>query len=671
MSRKKKFQSRSRSKKHQERERKNKPTQESSGGASPSPRRHGNRGRIQKNPKGFAFILSDDPMTPDTYVSREEARGLMDGDIVRYKTHRHGPKSFAEILEIEVRGQKEVLGVFRRNGPHAFLETVEGEQHLIEEPKPETRPGDWILAKILEYPTERRLARVEIDKNLGKDLQPKHDIMIATSRFGIPTSFPNNVIENAQDVRTPGLEELKKPSKSRRDLKPVPFVTVDGEDAKDFDDAICVLENKDGSPFVLYVAIADVSFFVKPGSALDHEAKKRGTSVYFPGTCIPMLPEELSNDLCSLRGQEEKLTLTAELHYDAQGTVVKTFFYESIICTKRRMTYTELQAYFDGNKEAQTTLAFLKQPLDSAKKLFELLLKKRAARGVLEFQLPESKILVDAEGKPIEVKRYPQWDAHKLIEEFMVAANSAVAKKIKESHHQTLYRVHEEPDALKLDEMNQLLRALGFHEKVHSLIPQEISRILKVTTGVKGSKTLHQAMLRMMRQARYEPTPKGHFGLALKDYCHFTSPIRRYPDLLVHRALKEVILSSANAEKIKDTSSLESLGEQTSLCERRSMEAERFVVKRKACWFMKERLGEVYDGEISSITSRGVFIEILEFGIDGFCPLENLRGFWQYDEARLCLRQRPGHSVLNLGDPLKIRVARVDLLDNEIEFSME
>lgn len=669
MARKKKFNSRSRSQKHRERQqdqKKSHPPKQEFRREAPPREIKTFKGRVQKNPKGFAFLICSDPFQPDCYIPREEAKSLMDGDTVSYRIHREGKRTFGEVLKIETRGQKEILGVFGRRERHTFIETAEGDIHLVDSPPQKVNPGDWVIGKITSYPSEKSYGRVEIDEIVGKELLPKHDVKVTLSRFGIPHRFSSSVIENAQHACEWGEEELKKPSPHRKDLRELPFVTVDGEDAKDFDDAILVVEPEKGPKFILYVAIADVSFFVRPGSALDKSAIERSTSVYFPGICIPMLPEELSNDLCSLRPQEDKLTLTAEIHLDAWGEVVDVDFYESIIRTTRRMTYTELQGYFDANPEFLEKLAPLKKPIESAKKLFQIFRKRRDERGVLDFELPEMKVAVDKEGRPTGVIRAPHWDAHRLIEEFMVAANATVAKALKETHTPALYRIHEPPSPETIDEINELMKSLGISQRIEDINPRDFARILRVTKNIKGSKTLHQAILRMQKQARYGADPMGHFGLALADYCHFTSPIRRYPDLIVHRALKKVINPKENAEKTVE--SMDFLGEKTSACERRSMEAERFITKRKACWFMSERLGEVYGGEIASLTPKGIFVEIPEFGIDGFCPMESLNGYYEYDERRNCLRRRPGHSVLSVGDPLTIRVVRVVVADNQIEF---
>lgn len=680
MARKRKHKTRSRSQKHQERQQQGKsrgprpPQQPKGQGKTFRPRQREIasdepstfRGRVQKNPKGFAFLIPEDPLQEDCYVGREEARGLMDGDTVLFRVHHSGRRTHGEIVKIEKRGQKEILGVFGRRERHTFIETAEGDIHLVDSPPVKVQPGDWVIGKITSYPSEKSYGRVEVDEIIGEKLLPKHDLKVTISRFGLPYKFSSSVIDDAKQGIERGRKELQNPSEHRKDLRALPFVTVDGEDAKDFDDAILVTEPSSGPAYILYVAIADVSFFVRPGTAIDKSAIDRSTSVYFPGICIPMLPEELSNDLCSLRPKEDKLTLTAEIHLNAQGDVIETDFYESIICTKHRMTYTELQGYFDGNAEIKQRLSFLKEPIESAQKLFKIFRRKREARGVLDFQLPEMKVLVDKEGRPTGVARAPSWDAHRLIEEFMVAANSAVAKISRETHTPTLYRVHESPSPDTVDEINELMKSLAINVRIEEANPREFARVLRATQELKGAKTLHQAILRMQKQAHYEPDPKGHFGLALRDYCHFTSPIRRYPDLLVHRALKQVINPKQNAEKTIE--SMDLLGEKTSACERRAMEAERFITKRKACWFMSERLGEVYAGEIGSVTSKGLFVEIPEFGIEGFLPLESLNGYYEYDERRKCLRRRPGHTVLSVGDKLTIRVVRVVVADNEIEF---
>ncbi len=626
-------------------------------------------GRVQKKPQGFAFVISSDPKQKDAFVNRHQARLLMDRDIVEYKIHRDGKGLAAEIINIIERSQKEVLGVFKKDGRHPYIETSVGDLFLVAGESYKIESHQWVLAKIVEYPTQRNPAVVTIAECLGKDLSPKMDNKIALAKYGIPDNFSVKVLRDADRSIQWGQEELKSHSPTRKDLRDLPFVTVDGEDAKDFDDAILVKAGDKGG-YILYVAIADVSFFVRPKTDLDYSAFERSTSVYLPGTCVPMLPEILSNDLCSLRPQTDKLTLNAEIHYDRTGQIISTQFYEGIIRTAQRITYNQLHSFYEKDPSQIEAFKTLREPLNLALELYHKLTHNRKERGVLDFDLTECQMELDETGVPNNIYKRPRFESHRLIEEFMIAANSEVAKALRLGKASSLYRVHETPTWEKVDELNSLLHRLGFAQMLKEITPIAFSKVLTDTFGKKGAHTLHQAILRSQKQARYEPTPKGHFGLALMDYTHFTSPIRRYPDLIVHRALKEFILKHSHSDKFTEGVDFQKLGEKTSERERRAMEAERFVTRRKQCWFMKPKIGESFSGTISGLIERGIFIEVPQFGLEGFLPVDSLDGFYQFDEDHMCFRKRPGHSTLTVGDSMEVQLISVDVEEGQITFSL-
>lgn len=622
-------------------------------------------GRIQKNPRGFAFVIPHDARIQDSFVPPREARLLMSGDIVEYQTLHKGRRTEAQITRVVERACKKVLGQVQVADRHKFLQTSEGDSFDLELDK-KLPVGTWVIATIIEYPSERLPGLARVTEELGMKLTPHHDHLITISRFGIEERFPEKVHQEIADLRLLAEREYRSPSPQRKDLRDLPFVTIDGEDAKDFDDAICVLEPSGAASHRLLVAIADVSFFVRPGSFLDEEAKKRSTSIYFPGYCIPMLPEALSNDLCSLNPQTDKLVLVADVTFDRSGTLLSFDFYEGIIRTIARLTYTQVHEWFQGNRHALPPNCH--DPLVRSQQLFELLLRNRKARGVLDFQLPECRFKLDASGKPLEAAPYPNWESHRLIEEFMITANTVVAQALNEKEAPSLYRVHEAPLIESLEELNQLMKSLGLSFMLKEVSPQAFAHILEKTSGLKGAHTLHKAILRAQKQARYEPNPKGHFGLALKDYTHFTSPIRRYPDLIVHRSVKSFILQDQKADKDNNYEALVRVGELTSERERRAMEAERFIARRKQCWFLSERIGENLKGVISGVIAKGLFVEATQYAIEGFVPIESLPGFYEFDERKACLRRRPGHSTLSVGDAFKVQVASVSVDDNEITF---
>jgi ribonuclease R len=636
-------------------------------------------GKVQKNPKGFAFLLVQgaEKKIPDAYVPKEEASFLLNDDLVEFELYREGHHTSAKIVRVVRRGQKRIVGRVHVKGKEAILQTSEGEVHVLTGLKG-FRGGaaeidyHWVIADIIKYPSRDEPAQVQVWKVLGRELLPEHDYLIAIARAGLEDHFSMDVLVDARKA----VEKEIAPGKFRKDLRELPFITIDGEDAKDFDDAVYVKGQKGQVAFVLYVAIADVSAYVRPGSPLDDAARSRSTSVYFPGMCIPMLPELLSNDVCSLRPNVDRLALTAEIHFDFNGVVVDTDFYESVICTKRRTTYTEVQAYLDKEPKALEDMAFLKTSLHDLRALYQRLSQNRVERGALDFELPECKISIDDKGRPVSAGPARRMEAHKIIEEFMIAANEAVAACLKNTNTPSLYRVHESPKLEAQEEINSLLRTLGFSMRIKDLTPRSVAQILTKTANDAKAKTLHQAILRLQKQAKYDPSPDGHFGLALADYTHFTSPIRRYPDLVVHRALKQVIkrtmgadTESGDVSHFESKDSLAALGQDTSEKERRAIDAERFAVKRKQCWFMNERIGDVYEGRISGLMQKGIFVEIPEYAIEGFLPLDALEGDYVFDEQSLCIRKRPGHTQLHIGDSLKIEVAEISIEKNEITFS--
>jgi ribonuclease R len=383
-----------------------------------------------------------------------------------------------------------------------------------------------------------------------------------------------------------------------------------------------------------------------------------------------MLPEIISNDLCSLRPKEDKLSVTAEIELDHKGNIVGAKFYESLIKTVARLTYTKVHAFITEDPQMRKELAFIEKPLTDAYELYTILKKKRAERGVLEFDLGETKMDVDKNGKPLKVYKAPHYESHQLIEEFMIAANSVVAKAVREANGKALYRVHETPDEDKIEDINQMLKSLGINTLLKENTSRAFAAVLAASQHIKGAHTLHQMILRSQKQAVYAPEAKGHFGLALRDYAHFTSPIRRYPDLVVHRALKRFILKEKSTDNKGEAVDYQALGETTSERERRAAEAERFVTRRKQCWFMEDYVGDTFDGIISGVTEKGLFVEITQFAIEGFVPVETLPGMYEFDERRMCLRKRPGHAVLQIGDASRIKVEEVSPLTNEITFSV-
>jgi len=595
----------------------------------------------------------------------------MSGDKVQYLAKKNGTRYFAQIEKILERKTTEVIGILKPHQDRIWLETLDQTWFGIEPAVPPTQIGNWARAKIVQPPTRHHMGLVRVEEVWGKELSPRLDIPWACAQFGLRKSFTAQVEEEAERLKIEGQQELSAPSSGRKDLTHLPFITIDGPDAKDFDDAICVELKANGKGYILWVAIADVSFFVRTGSFVDKEAKNRATSVYFPGTCLPMLPEVLSNDLCSLRPEVPRLTLTVEIHYDEKANIQQVQYYPSIIKTHARMTYEQVQKFFDL-KPNDNPLSQHLASLSASKGLYTMLRAETKRRGVLDFDLPESSIQVDSEGMPISSGRATRYVSHRLIETFMVAANSVVAKILREANCPALYRVHEKPDDDTLEDINLLMRRLGIPHKIHKITPTDLAMVLDATAEHQGSRTVHQAILRLQKQAHYGSKPDGHFGLALQDYTHFTSPIRRYPDLVVHRALKRLIDQTKKTDKSKATPAepdMESLGQHTSQRERQAMEAERFVVKRKQCWFLFPRQGETFPGIVTGMTAKGLYVDLGDVAIEGFLPVDALQGYFQFDEGSHCYRKRPGNRRISLGDPITVQLEHVDILSNYIRLS--
>ena len=461
----------------------------------------------------------------------------------------------------------------------------------------------------------------------------------------------------------------------RVDLRDMTTVTIDGETAKDFDDAVAV-RREQGGKIRLWVSIADVGHYVQEGSLIDREAYERGTSVYFPGQCIPMLPEHLSNGICSLNPQVERLTMTAEMLFDRQGERLESRFYPSVIRSRARLTYTEVSAIIEKD-DGQVKAAYphVVDDLQIMKELAERLMSMRRRRGSLDFDLPEAEIILDLRGRIEDIVRSERNLAHRLIEEFMLAANEAVARYVSDREAPLLYRIHEAPDPEKLQELREFARNFGHDLRLQDsqVRPGQLQELLSEVEGQAEERLINQVLLRAMQQARYSPENAGHFGLAAENYCHFTSPIRRYPDLIVHRILREVILHEGLPARRRQEleQMLPQAGEDTSARERRAMEAEREIVTLKKCQFMVERVGEEFEGFISGVQSFGLFVELKDMFVEGLVHISTLEDdFYHYEEEQYRLIGENSRRIFQVGDSVKVKVDNVSLERLEIDFRL-
>ncbi|MBI2540162.1 MAG: ribonuclease R [Deltaproteobacteria bacterium] len=632
-------------------------------------------GRVHAHPDGFGFLIPEEKGREDIYISRREMRRVMHGDriLVRIdrKKHRGSEAHVAQVLE---RGQKRILGTYEEIQGKGFLVPMDlriGPAIPLAEGRARPAKGKVIAAEVVRYGTALSSPQAEILETLGDPDDPEVQSQAVIFRFGLPTSFAEETRRDAaQCPRTIAASE----SQSRRDLRPLSIVTIDGEQARDFDDAVSVARKNGG--YLLHVSIADVAHYVKSSTALDREAYQRGTSVYFPDRAIPMLPEELSNGICSLNPGEVRLTKTALLEINGKGDVIKTQFFNSIIRSRARMTYTDIKRILvDRDPECLERYRDLVDDFKLMEELALLLMEKRRARGSLDFDLPEAEIILDLQGMPENIVRAERSIAHRIIEEFMIAANEAVARHLKERDLPFLYRVHEGPDQDTLHAVSPLLLSLGYRLplKRERITPKELQRILEACRGKPEEKLLNHVLLRAMKQAHYSPENIGHFGLASSCYAHFTSPIRRYPDLVVHRMLQDALQGKALRPKEKEDllSYLEESGRHTSERERIAMEAEREMVDLKKAQFMMDKIGEEFGGFVVSLASFGFFVELETYFVDGLVRLSSLQddSYHYYEKEHLIKGRRHGRAF-RLGDRVRVRVTRINAFRSEIDFEL-
>ena len=591
---------------------------------------------------------------------------------------RRGPDGSArqagEVLRVVQRGREQWVGQLASAEGRPCLRLHEGELELffpLQAAPPSAKPGDWVVAAAPACEPERGgEPRAKALSVLGGPGDKRLDTRILVGRHGLRESFPAEALAEAEKL---GPEVPEAAKAGRLDLRGLVAFTIDGADAKDFDDAVS-LEALEGGISRLGVHIADVSHYVRPGSALDAEALARGTSAYMPDLVLPMLPEAISNGLCSLKQGVDRLCLSAIIDYDSRGQVLKASFAKSVIKSCLRLTYDQVQAWFDqGAALPGPDGPRAQQSLNAMRGLAKLLIKRRHERGALDFDFPETKAEVGPDGSTLALHRRQRQFSHQLIEEFMIAANQAVARRLRESGVPALSRVHEEPDADKLAETMKVLAAfkLGMALKP-PVSPKSLQQIIERCQGRKEARLVQNLLLRSLRLARYTPEALGHFGLALEDYAHFTSPIRRYPDLQVHRALSGLLAKGApdEARAKQEHGSLLALGEALSGLERKAEACERDCVKAKQIRYLEERLGQEYDAVITGVARFGFFAEIKDFPAEGLVPLRSLASWYELDPKRHCLSAGSGKPEYAIGDAVRIKVKRADWESLQVDFAL-
>ncbi len=622
-------------------------------------------GKVLAHRDGFGFLRPDDG-SDDLYLAAREMHLLWDGDRIAARTTETPRGREGHVVEILARGKTRIVGHFRRErGIDFVLESGESRTEVLigRGESHGAKPGDIVNVEVLEYPSKRNHAIGRVLEIVGRKDQIGIDTDVAILAHGIPNEWPAEALAEA---RTWSAEVPEKAKEGREDLRSVPLVTIDGADAKDFDDAVFCEPQGDG--WRLLVAIADVSHYVRPDSPLDREARGRGTSVYFPDRVVPMLPEELSNGLCSLKPHVDRLCLVCEMQVSRSGEVTRSRFYDAVMRSAARLTYTEAAAMLVAARP-RGPHAELKPALQHLNAVYEAFAGVRKQRGAIDFDLPEAKIELDERGHVKSVRAVERLVTHKIIEECMIAANVEAAKRIHKGKIPGLYRVHEGPDEGKLEELVLFLRTFGHKLAPNRISPKEINRILASVSGKPEEELVETVVLRSMMQARYQPGNVGHFGLALGAYAHFTSPIRRYPDLLVHRAIKWLNDKRSAKGFRYALPEMEQLGEHCSQTERRADAATREVAERLKCVYIKERVGETFDVVISSVVPFGLFVRLAEIQADGLVHVTALpRDYYHRDPTGTTLKGERSGREYRLTESIKVRLAGVNVEERKIDF---
>ncbi len=632
------------------------------------------KGTFRANARGFGFVIREGE-TEDIYIPEESVNGAFDGDevecmITRQKDGRAGRRTEGKIVRVVSHGTTRVVGLYEKYKSYGFVRP-DNQRFLKDIYIPEGKEkgavtGHKVVVELTSYGGEHTKPEGSVTEIIGHINDPGTDIMSIVKGFDLPTEFPERVLNQAERVAK---DVSAADMAGRMDLRGWQMVTIDGEDAKDLDDAVSL--TKEGENYRLGVHIADVTNYVQENSALDREALKRGTSVYLADRVIPMLPHRLSNGICSLNEGEDRLALSCIMTVSPKGEVIDHEIAETVIRVDRRMSYPSVSKILTeqdpAERKAYETLVPM---LEEMAELSRILRERRKQRGSIDFDFPETKLILDEQGKPVEIRPYERNVATKMIEDFMLLANETVAEEYFWRELPFLYRTHDTPDEEKMKKLSTFIRNFGYHLHVGNEVrPMEVQKLLAKAEDTPEEALIARLALRSMKQAKYTPENSGHFGLAAKYYTHFTSPIRRYPDLQIHRIIKDNLRGRMNEEKIAHYEKiLPDVAVQSGLTERRAEEAERETVKLKKAEYMKEHIGEVYEGVISGITKWGAYVE-LPNTVEGLVHVVNMHDdHYEFVEEQYELVGEHTRKVYKLGQTVKIRVLGVDRLSRTIDF---
>lgn len=622
-------------------------------------------GIYQANEKGYGFVTPIGKRNEEIYIAKENHKDALNGDLVWFEIIKEKESNYhaeGKIKKVLKHDKNVLVGIFEKSRNFAFVipdDKKFGSDIFISKKNfGSAKNQDKVVVKIIKYPERNKKVEGKIIEVLGNVNEAGVDMMSLIKEYRLPYEFPEGVL---QEAKKSGNKVEKKDIPNRKDLRDNHIFTIDGETAKDLDDAICISKNADGN-FLLDVHIADVSYYVREGTLLDKEALLRGTSIYMLDRVIPMLPPELSNGICSLNQGEDRFTLSISMEIDKNGNVISSEVYKAIICVKERMTYTNVQKILDGldKKVLERYNSYIKD-FKLMKELAIILKKKRIEKGYLNLEIPESNIILDEKGHTVEVKKYKTTLANEIIEQFMLTANETIAEKFYWLEAPFIYRVHEDPDLDKIAELNKFLYNFGYKVKMKEgkIYSKEFSKILEEVKGKPEEKIISNFILHTLKVAKYESENKGHFGIASKYYCHFTSPIRRYPDLFIHRMISKYLKLQYNMkeeEKLKYKREAEQYAKESSERENVATKVERESIDMKKAEYMADKIGEEYMGIISNITAFGMFVE-LENTVEGLIRFENLgKEYFIYDDEHKYLIGENTHKVYKIGDSIKIRV---------------